>query len=127
MEKEVSKFEVRDIRDSDWYWISRRVLEDFASKIGVIGLALYNAYASYARDKGVAFPSQKTISQKLGISIPTINKYNKVLQKNNLIRIEGRKGKSNIIVLLKVDGIKEFKIGCKAVILKFCAHLVFEA
>jgi len=52
MEKEFLKIEVRDIRDSDWYWISRSILEDFAPKIGVVGLALYNIYASYAREKG---------------------------------------------------------------------------
>lgn len=50
MKKAVSKFEIRDICDSDWYWISR-VFDDYASKIGVVGLALYNAYASYARIK----------------------------------------------------------------------------
>ena len=65
MEKGISKFEVRDIQDSDWYWISRKIFEDYASKIGVIGLALYNANASYARDKGSAFPSQKTIAENL--------------------------------------------------------------
>jgi len=59
MRGELSKIEVRDIRDSDWYWIPRRVLEDFMPKIGVIGLALYNVYSSYAREKGVAFPSGK--------------------------------------------------------------------
>ncbi|MEM3905518.1 MAG: hypothetical protein QXZ17_01410 [Nitrososphaerota archaeon] len=50
MEEEIQKIEVRDIRDGDWYWIPRIVFEDYAPKIGVIGLALYNAYASYARD-----------------------------------------------------------------------------
>ena len=72
MGKDFSKIEVRDIRDSDWYWISRKVFEDYASKIGVIGLALYNAYASYAREKGSAFPSQRTISKRLGISLKTV-------------------------------------------------------
>jgi hypothetical protein len=97
--------EIRDMRDGDWYWISRRIFEDYASKIGVIGLALYNAYASYARDKGSAFPSQKTIAEKLGISIWAINKYNKILQENRLIKIESGKGKgkSNLIILLKVE------------------------
>jgi hypothetical protein len=98
--------EIRDMRDGDWYWISRRIFEDYASKIGVIGLALYNAYASYARDKGTAFPSQKTISKRLRIGISTIRKYNKILQANRLIRIECRKkkGKSNVITLLKLKG-----------------------
>ncbi|MEM2292801.1 MAG: helix-turn-helix domain-containing protein [candidate division WOR-3 bacterium] len=113
MEEGVQKIEVRDIRDGDWYWIPRRVFEDYAPRIGVIGLALYNAYASYARDKGVAFPSQKMISQKLGISIKTIIKYNKILQGNGLISIEKRKGKgkTNLVTLLKVENLKEGKLG----------------
>jgi hypothetical protein len=51
----------------------------FASKIGVIGFAPYSAYASYAGNKGVAFPSQRTLARMLGISIKTIIKYNKKL------------------------------------------------
>ena len=110
MEKEFSKIEVRDIRDSDWYWISRSVLEDYAHKIGVIGLALYNIYASYAREKGKAFPSQKTIAKTLNISVPTLIKYNRILEENGLIKIERRKreGKTNIVYLLKL-----FKEGSK--------------
>jgi DNA-binding MarR family transcriptional regulator len=113
MEVENQKIEVRDIRDSGWYWISRSILEDFGPKIGVIGLALYNAYASYAREKGKAFPSQKTIAKKLGISLKTVRKYNKILVENNLIKIESGKksGKSNIVTLLKVRGGKHLPTG----------------
>jgi DNA-binding transcriptional regulator YhcF (GntR family) len=111
MEMKNQKIEVRDIRDSDWYWIPRVVFEDYASKIGVIGLALYNAYSSYARDKGIAYPSQKVVSQKLGISIKTIIKYNKILQDNGLIKIERKKGKgkTNLVTLLKVENVKKSK------------------
>jgi DNA-binding transcriptional regulator YhcF (GntR family) len=111
MEIENQKIEVRNIKDSDWYWIPRRVFEDYASKIGVVGLALYNAYSSYARDKGIAYPSQKVVSQKLGISIKTIIRYNKILQDNGLIKIERKKGKgkTNLITLLKVENVKEGK------------------
>lgn len=108
MEEVIEKIEVRDIRDSDWYWISRTVLEDFAFKIGVTGLALYNAYASFAREKGKAFPSQKKLVKLLRISVPTLIKYNKILEANNLIRIEKRKGKTSIVYLLK-----PFKKGSK--------------
>jgi DNA-binding MarR family transcriptional regulator len=110
MEMENQTIEIRDIRDSDWYWISRSILEDFTPKIGVVGLALYNVYASYAREKGVAFPSQEKIAKTLGISIPTLIKYNKILEENGLIKIERRRkvGKTNIIYLLKL-----FKEGSK--------------
>jgi transposase len=111
MEMENQKIEVRDIKDGDWYWIPRAVFEDYAFKIRVIGLALYNAYSSYARDKGTAYPSQKVISQKLGISIKTIIRYNKILQDNGLIKIERKKGKgkTNLVTLLKVENVKEGK------------------
>jgi len=108
MEKEFSKIEARDIRNSDWYWISRSVLEDYAPKIGVVGLALYNIYASYAREKGLAFPSQKKIAKTLKISVPTLIKYNKILEENGLIKVERRKGRTNLIYLLKL-----FKEGSK--------------
>ena len=91
------------MRDGDWYWISRRVFEDYASKIGVVGLALYNAYASYARDKGIAFPSQRILREKLGVSLKTVRKYNRILLENGLIKLKRRKGKSNIVILLKVE------------------------
>ena len=112
MEGKIQKFEVRDIRDGDWYWIPRKVFEDYASKIGVIGLALYNAYASHAREKGIVFPFQKKIAEKLRISVKTIIKYNRILEENGLIKIESRrgKGKTNLVTLLKVENVKEGKL-----------------
>jgi DNA-binding transcriptional regulator YhcF (GntR family) len=71
---------------------------------------LYNAYSSYARDKGIAFPSQETLAEKLGLSIKTVIKYNRILEANGLIRIERRKGKgkTNLVTLLKVGNVNQF-------------------
>ncbi len=108
---------VRDMRNGDWYWISRRVYSDFASKIGVIGIALYNAYASYAIEKENVFPAQKTVAKKLGISKQTIIKYNEILVKNGLIKIESGKerGINNIITLVKIQGggVNDVDRGCQ--------------
>jgi len=111
--KKISSTEFRRLEDGEWYWIPRRVFEDYASKIGVVGLALYNAYSSYARNKGVAFPSLRTLAEKLGISTKTIIKYNRILEANGLIRIERRKGKrgSNLVTLLKVGDVNVSKLG----------------
>jgi DNA-binding Lrp family transcriptional regulator len=107
METQNHKIEVRSIEDGNWYWISRKVLEGFASKIGVIGFALYSAYASYAGNRGVAFPSQKTLARMLKVSVKTIIKYNKKLQESGLIKIEKRRGRSNLITLLKVEDMNQ--------------------
>jgi biotin operon repressor len=110
MEMENQTIEVRDIWDGDWYWIPRVVFEDYTPKIGVIGLALYNAYSSYARDKAVAFPSQETLAEKLGLSIKTVIKYNKILEANGLIKIERRKGRTNLVTLLKLGDVNHVQI-----------------
>ena len=70
---------------------------------------MYNAYSSYARDKGVAFPSQRTLAEKLGLSIKTIIKYNRVLEANGLIKIERKKGKgkTNLVTLLKIENVNQ--------------------
>ncbi len=111
----MNKIEIRDLRNGDWYWIHRAVLENYVPKIGFIGLALYNTYASFSREKGKCFPSIKKIGEILGISRPTIIKYNKSLEKHHLIRIESGKkaGMSNIISLLKIEGVKEINTPCK--------------
>ena len=110
-------FEVRDIRNSDWYWIQRKIYEEYTSKIGVIGLALYNAYCSYANQKGKCYPSHKIISNKLKISRQTIIKYNKILEKNNLIKIENRQKENlpNIIYLVKLinKGVNDVDKACQ--------------
>ena len=109
MKKIASPTKFRSIEDGEWYWIPRRVFEDYASKIGVVGLALYNAYSSYARNKGVAFPSLRTLADKLGISTKTIIKYNRILETSGLIKIERRKGSTNLVTLLKVGDVKKGK------------------
>jgi len=95
---------IRDSRNGNWYWINRRIYTEYSRKIGVIGLAIYNAYASYANRYGESYPSQKLLSETLGISIPCIIKYNKILEKNGLVRIERRKeeGKANTVYLLEL-------------------------
>jgi len=96
-------FKIRDLRNGDWYWIHKIIYRKYSSKIGAIGLALYNAYAFYA-NKGECFPSQKTIAKKLNVSERTIQKFNRILEDTGLIKIESgkKRGKSNEIYLLKV-------------------------
>lgn len=96
------KQKIRDQRDGNWYWISRSVYLNYAERIGVIGLAVYNAYASYAFQNQEVYPSQNTIAKKLGITKPTLIKYSKILAKYKLIRIEKKDGKSNHVFLLDI-------------------------
>lgn len=100
---------IRDIRNGDWYWIHKIIYQRYARKIGALGLALYNAYAYYADRESKCFPAQRRIAKELGIGRRTIQKLNKVLEKNGLIRIESgkSKGRANTIYLLSPGWSKE--------------------
>ena len=36
------KIEIRDLRNGDWYWVHKAVIQKYAQKVGAIGIAVYN-------------------------------------------------------------------------------------
>lgn len=98
-------FQVRDLRNGDWYYVHKIVYEKYGQRIGAIGLAIYNALCYYANTfSGKCYPSENTLSQKLNISSVCIRFYLKKLQAQKLIKIiSGKKsGKVNLYYILKV-------------------------
>jgi replication initiation and membrane attachment protein DnaB len=89
--------EIKDIRDQDGYSVSTRILNEYASKIGVIGFALYLAYVIYSKDS--VLPSEEKIAEKLMISMRTLRKYKRILEKYGLIKVE-REGNREIIYII---------------------------
>jgi len=90
--------EIKDVRDQDWYWVSTRVLNEYASKVGVIGFALYLAYLVYAKDSFL--PSEEKVAEKLGISMRTLKKYKRILEEYGLIKVEREEEKEIIYIIL---------------------------
>jgi len=81
-------FEIRDLRNGDWYWIHKAVINDYTQKIGATGVIVYSFLASMTDNNQRCFPSQKYIADKLGYSRATVNKALKRLKDNGLIGIE---------------------------------------
>ena len=96
------KIEIRNLRDGDWYWAHKAVIREFASKVGAIGIAVYDFLASLADSRQQCFPSQKYIARALGCSRATVNKKIKVLEKSGLIRVEKRSRYHCVYHLLRV-------------------------
>jgi transcription initiation factor IIE alpha subunit len=90
--------EIKDIRYQDGCWVSTRVLNEYASKVGVIGFALYLAYVVYAKD--LVLPSEEKIAEKLRISMRTLRKYKRVLEEYGLIKVEREREKEIIYIIL---------------------------
>lgn len=96
------KIKVRDLRNGDWYWINKVILDEYGIKIKPIGIAIYNCLAAHANQEGFCFPSHKHIANKIGASISSVQRGIRQLIKLNLIR-KGRQRYHNLYYLLKLD------------------------
>src|SRR3989339_1588368 len=96
------KITIRDLRKGDWYWISKVLLDEYGSTLGPIGIAIYNCLAEHANQEGFCFPAHKTIADKIGASISSVQRGIRQLIKLNLIR-KGRQRYHNLYYLLKLD------------------------
>jgi hypothetical protein len=73
---------------SNGYLIDNILVDEYAEKIGAIGIAVYNVLSRYAdRKTGVCFPCIGTIAGKLHLGRTTVKKYLKILYKVDLITI----------------------------------------
>jgi hypothetical protein len=73
---------------SHYFQIDNILVDEYAEKIGAIGIAIYNVLARFAdRKTGVCFPCISTIAKKLKLSRTTVKKYLKILYKFDLITI----------------------------------------
>jgi DNA replication protein DnaD len=96
------KIKVRDLRNGDWYWISKVLLDEYGGKIKPIGIAVYNCLAEHANQEGFCFPSHKHIADRIGASISSVQRGIQQMIKLGIIR-KGRRRYSNVYYLLKLD------------------------
>ncbi len=83
---------VRNLRNGQWYWISRAVLKRYGPLLKSSGLAVYNALASYANGRSqICFPTQKTIAERTGLCRETVNRKIAILKKLGLISVKRQK------------------------------------
>jgi len=107
------KNEIRHIRNGDWFWINKKVLQLFSRSLKSSGLAVYNVLASFANSKSQAcFPTQKTIAELIGMSKRTVIRRIRELQELCLLAVEKRRGRC-LYRLLKPKVTKETQGGDK--------------
>ncbi|MFH1970881.1 MAG: helix-turn-helix domain-containing protein [Patescibacteria group bacterium] len=94
------KEEIRDLKDGDWYWIDKAIIQKYAPRIGASGIAVYNALASFANSKTQScFPTQKALADMLGLSRRTVARKIKSLRQSALIEVI-KKNRGNVYYLL---------------------------
>ena len=96
------KIKVRDLRNGDWYWVSKALLEEYGDRLKPIGIAIYNCLAAHANQEGFCFPSHKHIAKRIGASISSVQRGIRQLIKLQIIR-KSRQRYHNVYFLLKLD------------------------
>jgi biotin operon repressor len=107
------KNEIRHIKNGDWFWINKKVLQLFSRSLKSSGLAVYNVLASFANFKNqTCFPSQRVIADLIGMSKRTVIRRIKELQELGLLSVEKERGRC-LYRLLKPKVTKETQGGDK--------------
>lgn len=94
--------ESRNLKDGDWYWVPKAIIQNYTPEVGALGIVVYNFLASMADKTQRCFPSQVYIARHLGYSRTAIHKAIKRLEQHGLIKREKRCGYHCVYRLLKV-------------------------
>ena len=87
MDKESPRNEVRRMDSGSWYWVSKAVIQKYASKVGFLPIAVYHFLASMTDENQSCYPSQKYIAEKLGCSRSSVSRAINKLCTNRLIAV----------------------------------------
>jgi len=96
------------IPSKDYTKIPRIITQKYIKYIGTTAYSVYNFYASLVNNQtGNAFPSLAYTASALDLSVSTIQRVNKILEKWKLIRkISGHGHANNNYILLKPSAYK---------------------
>ena len=95
------QFTVRDLRNGDWFWINKIILEhQVLSSSEKIIYACLAYFANSSSQK--CYPSIPTLSEFSGLHEDTVRKSIKELEKYKFISVKREYGKNNIYSLLKL-------------------------
>jgi hypothetical protein len=80
------KFEVRDLRIKEKFFIDDLYLNGYAKKCGIYATGVYLSLCRHANKDQQCWPAEKTIAEELNISPKQVGRVIKILEKFNIIR-----------------------------------------
>lgn len=96
--------EIRDSRNTGWFWIDTRVLKEHGADLGPHALAIYMALAAHAdNNTSKCFPGVSTLAESVGISTRRARTALRKLEEIGLIHTQTRPGRSSVYTLLSVS------------------------
>src|SRR3972149_4471340 len=94
----------RSLRPAPWYWGPKAVIQERASTIGFLSVAVYHFLACMVDTREVCYPSQMFIAKNLGCSRTSVTGAIKKIEACGLIRVFREEKYRNKYELLRVSG-----------------------
>lgn len=99
----MSDFHVRDQRKPGHHWADNEIIDEYISKIGVTGYAIYMYLGRWAGNRtGECIKTQSEVASALDLSRETVNRYIAILSDEKLIEIQDHGANKKTYVLLEV-------------------------
>jgi DNA-binding IscR family transcriptional regulator len=117
MNGETQYHKIRGMDAGSWFWVSKKVIREYASKLGFLPIAVYHFLASMADDSQSCYPSQRYVAEKLGCSRSSVSRALKTLTAHDLIRLSTGANMGRVYQLLEVRsciGTTEVSHPCKS-------------
>lgn len=84
----MSKIEIRDNRQKDWFWLDNEYLNGYARHLGASCTVVYLSLCRHAHNETqTCFPSMKLIAEENGISTRTVIRAIKTLEEWGIINV----------------------------------------
>lgn len=80
------KFEVRDLRRKEKFFIDDLYLNGYAKKCGIYATGVYLSLCRHANKEQLCWPSEKTIAEELAVSSKQVGRVIKILERFNIIK-----------------------------------------
>lgn len=84
------EFEIRDLRDKNFFWVNNEYIDTCAKLCGPIATCVYISLCRHADKIQTCFPSKKLISEEFNISERAVYTAIKILEKYNVIQSVNR-------------------------------------
>lgn len=85
---QADQFEVRDTRQTGWFFAHNAVYDQYAAKVGINAFAVYMALCRHADDQQEARPSHGLIAKRLNVSRRTVVRAMQTLEEAGLVKVE---------------------------------------
>lgn len=94
--------DIRQMQNGRWYWVEKRIIQEFTPQVNFLPMCVYHLLASMADQSQKCFPSQQYIANRLGCSRASVSRAIQNLRDLHLVQMTKEATTYPVYYLLQV-------------------------